>query len=299
MEASVAAPPAQGTPTESSQPPAGGQGQQQQGQTTSGQGGTGFNWGNFPNIPEGQRSLLEPHLKDIQGYTTRLEQQIAPYRSLMQAVPEDQVQSMLGFLNQWGADPLNTWMGLAQSLKDDGLIQNPAFSIETLNGLLSPQQQAAAQAGQAGQVEGDVPMWAQQLQARLGQMEQAEQQRVAQAEEQEQAQLLTEAQVGMKQTLVSAGLPEDLLSNELLNGAIIAHNGDVPAATTMITNMREAILRGFTESNGSGPKPPTIVGGAPQAPKNNMRPKSGDGFRSASVAAEQALRAAAASEAQG
>jgi len=293
----VSAPAAQGTPTPSSQPPASGQGPGQGQQSTGGAGGQGFNWGMFPNIPEGQRSLLEPHLREIQGYTTRLEQQLAPYRGLMQAVPEDQVQNMIGFMNQWGADPVSTWLGLAQSLKDDGIITNPAFSIEQLAPLIQAQQMAQPGTGVGGE---EVPAWAQQIQARIEQIEAMENQRVAQVEEQQQQQMLGEAQVNMRATLASAGLPEDLLSQELLNSAIIAQNGDVAAATTMLTNMRESILKGFTESNGSGPKPPTMVGGAPQAPQQgNLRPRQGDAFRQASVAAEQALAMSNRADAQG
>jgi len=298
MEASGAAsaPPAQGSPTPTSQPPASGQGQGQGQSATGGQSGQGFNWGMFPNIPEGHRELLEPHLREIQGYTTRLEQQVAPYRSLMGAIPEDQVQNMIGFLNQWGADPVSTWLGLAQSLKDDGIISNPAFSVEQIAPLIQAQQQMSPGAGVGGE---EVPQWAQALQARIDQMEQQENQRVAQVEEQQQQQMLGEAQVNMRATLAAAGLPEELLSQELLNSAIIAQNGDVAAATTMLTNMRESILKGFTESNGSGPKPPTMVGGAPQAPQGNLRPRQGDPFRQATVAAEQALAMSNRAEAQG
>lgn len=296
MEASVSAPPAQGAPPAPTPPPASGQGGQQ-GQPTGGAADNGF-WGRFPNIPVGQRELLEPHLKEIQGYTTRLEQQYAPYKSLMDNVPADQVQNLVGFLDQWGSNPLETWMGLSQSLQQDGHITNPAFSVEQLQQLVALQQQQEQQQQTPGQQASD-PL-VQQMAARLQQLEQAEQQRVAQQEQQQQAQMLQQAHAGMAATLVQAGIPQEAITPELMNGAIIAHNGDVAAATNAMTQVREAILRGFTESNGSGSRLPSMPGGPPQAPQQgNLRPKSGDGFREASVAAEQVLRQASAAGAQG
>lgn len=298
MEASVAAPPAQGAPPASSPPPASGQGQQQ-GQPTGSQGSDGGFWGRFPNVPEGQRSLLEPHLQEMQGYITRLEQQTSPYKSLMDSVPADQVQNLQGFLQQYQQDPLNTWMGMAQSLIDDGQISNPAFSIEQLQNMIAVQQQQA-QPGQQQMPGGEeIPPWAQQMQAQLQQYQQAEQQRQAQAEAAQQEQMLGEAHNGMKQTLVAAGLPETALTTELMNGAIIANNGDVARATSMLTQMREAVLTGFTQANGSGSRAPTITGGPPQVPNEGLRSKGGDGFRNASIAAEQALKQSAAAGAQG
>lgn len=296
MEASVAAPAAQGAPAPV-QPPAGGQGGQQ-GQSTGGQGGTGFNWGNFPNVPEGQRELLEPHLRQISGYTTQLEQAQAPYRDLMSRVSPDQVQNLLGFLSQYENDPVNTWMGLAQSLKDEGHITNPAFDVSQLQQMVAMQQQEAQQ-GQGGQpAQGDMPPWAQQMAAELGAMKQAEQARVSAQEEESQQQALGQAHAGMRQTLVAAGLPEDSITTDMLNSALIASKGDPAGATSMLTNFRESVLRGFTQSNGSGPAAPRINGEV-KAPEGTLRGKSGDGFREASVAAQQALMQSNAASAQG
>jgi hypothetical protein len=291
MEASVAAPPAQGAPP-ASQPPAGGQGQQQGSSTGSGDA-SGF-WGRFPNVPEGQRELLEPHLKTIQGYTTQLEQRQAPYQALMQAVPPEQVEGLLGFLQGYSNDPMNTWLGLMDTLRDEGHITNPAMNADQLRQMLTAQQEQQ----QSPQGE-QLPPWAQEMQQKLNAYEQAEQQRQAEAEQATQEQLLGQAHQGMKQTLAAAGIPEGSISDEMLNAYIIAHKGDVGQATQALTGFRENVLKGFVTDNGSGSKPPTIAGATPEGPKEGLRQKSGDGFREASIAASQALAQTNAAAAQG
>jgi hypothetical protein len=218
-----------------------------------------------------------------------MEQSNAPYKALMESVSPDQVQNLVGFLSGYSRDPLATWMGMAQSLKDDGHITNPAFSPDQLQQLIAVQEQQ--QAGQPGQE--DLPPWAQQMQAKLNQYEQQEQQRQAAQAEAQNAQMLEQAHAGMRQTLVAAGIPDDSITPEMMNAYIIAHNGDVATATTAITNFREATLRDFA-SNGTGPKPPTINGSTPEAPAGALRSKKGDGFRDASLGAAQMLAQGAA-----
>src|SRR6266576_2109896 len=98
MEASVATP-GQGAPAPAAQPPAGGQGPAQGQPTAADKGGDGFNWGLFPDVPEEQRSLLEPHLRNVQGYITKSQMETAPYKGLMDTVQPDQVENHVGFLN--------------------------------------------------------------------------------------------------------------------------------------------------------------------------------------------------------
>src|SRR5438445_10841560 len=97
--------PAQGTAATGA--PAGGQGQVQ-GQPTA----DGFNWGLFPDVPETQRELLEPHLKNIQGHVTRMEQQYAPYKGLMDAVPGAQAGALVHFLHGYAQNRRNTVLGI-------------------------------------------------------------------------------------------------------------------------------------------------------------------------------------------
>ena len=76
--------------------------------------------------------------------------------------------------------------------------------------------------------------------------------------------------------------------------AIIANNGDIMAAANSFMGLRDGFLKGFTQGkeNNNG-RAPSMPNGAPQAPKGNLRANNRDGFRQASIAAEQALLAAA------
>src|SRR5450755_3374899 len=175
-----ATPPAAGQAapaTPAAQPAAAGQGQAGQAQ----QPGGGFNWGLFPDVPEGQRELLQPHLTNVLGHVTKMEQQYAPYKGITEAVPPDQVQNVLQFLQNYSTDPVATWMGLAQSLQEDGAISNPDFSVEQLQNMIQgPPAEAAQMPGQE-----EMPPWAQQMAQQLQQMTQAEQMREQQAQQQQ------------------------------------------------------------------------------------------------------------------
>lgn len=297
MEASVAAPPAQGAPAPATQPPASGQGQGVPGTTGPG-GSDGFNWGLFPNIPEAHRELLQPHLKDVQGHITKLEQQYAPYKDVMSAVQPDQVQDLLGFLNNYSQNPLQTWLGLAQSLKDGGHITNPEFDMDALVSYMTQQVMQ--------EPDPEMPPWAQQMAQQLQQMSQAEEQRqmmaqqqTATQEQQQQQQMLAEARTAVRSQMTAAGIPTDLYSDGDLTGLFISYNGDVDQVVQRIIAQRDGLLGNFTQQNGGGRQPPTINGGVPQAPKNSsLTPKRGDGFRSASMGAEQMLLQANAANGQ-
>lgn len=280
------APPAPATQPSST----GGQGQGAPGGNSATPDG-GFNWGLFPGVPEGQRELLQPHLTNVLGHVTRLEQQYAPYKGLTEAVAPDQVENLMAFLQNYSQDPRATWLGLAQSLQEDGLITNPEFSIDNITQMLdAPQQPVAGQE--------DMPPWAQQMQQQLSQYEAQEQQRqqqaqaqAAQEEARQQETMLAEAHSTMTAQLKQAGVPEGLVTPEQLTAALIVTKGDIPQAVAQFNSLREGFLKGFVETNGNGPKSPTVNGGVPQVPKGGLRPRGGDPFRQASVGAQQMLAA--------
>jgi hypothetical protein len=303
MEGSAGAPPAQGAPP-AAQPPASGQGASGQGQPTGQAQGSSFNWGLFPNVPENQRELLQPHLTNVLGHVTRMEQQYAPYKGLLDAIQPDQVQGLLQFIDNYNSNPLETWMGLGQSLQQDGTIQNPDFSIEALQALVQQQQQAQAQ-GQPGEM-GDMPPWAQAMQQSLQGVTQyiESQQQAEQARQQAEAQrqneaMLTEARGQIRAQLTAAGIPEGAVTDADITASLISRQGDMNAVIQGFTQFRDNLLGNFTNTNANGQKPLAINGAPPQAPKGGLRAKPGDGFRTATQGAEQFLRQANAAEAQG
>jgi hypothetical protein len=300
MEASVAAP-AQGAPP-AAQPPASGQGPAGQGQATGSQAqqqAGSFNWGLFPNVPENQRELLQPHLTNVLGHVTRMEQQYSPYKGLMDQVGPDQVQNLLTFLNNYSTDPVATWLGLAQSLQEEGLIQNPEFSVDSIQAMLQAQGQGLPDLAEMG----DVPPWAQQLMQEqqgisqyIQQQQQAENQRAAAEESRQQEALLGEAKSTIRENLKASGIRDDLVSDEQIVAALIVHKGDISMAAQSFTGLRDGFLTDFTNTNSNGSRPPTIRGDTPQAPKEGLRPRGGDPFRQASVGAQQFLAQSAAAE---
>lgn len=298
--AAPAAPSGQGAApaTPAPQAPAGAQGSGGQGAQPT---GGGFNWGLFPDVPEGQRELLQPHLTNVLGHVTRMEQQYAPYKDLTSMVQPDQVQNLQQFLQNYSQDPLATWLGLAQSLQEEGVITNPEFSIEQLQAMAQGQPQGEPQMPGAE----DMPPWAQQMSQQLQQMTQAEemrqqqeQQRQAEQEAQMQEQILNEAKGTIQGQLKAAGITEGLVTDEQIVAALIAHNGDMNQVVQSFTGLRDGFLKGFTETNGQGPRQPTVRGDTPQAPKGSPRPRAGDGFRQASIGAAQMLAQGAAAGAQ-
>jgi hypothetical protein len=266
-----------------------------QGQPTAqpGQQQGDFNWGPFPNIPEAQREMLGPHLREIQGYVTRMEQQHAPYNGLREAVPADQVENLVGFLNAYSANPVGTILGLLQQERDSGAITYE--QLMEFVGAAPQEQQQQVQPGQ-GQPE-QMPDWARQMQARLEQYDQqAEQQQLAQQEAEQQA-ALDQAKINIRAQLTQGGIPENVVSDEAIVAAIIATNGDEQAAANMFSSIRDGLLGAFTNDKTAGNRAPAVNGQLPETPQGPKR--RGDGFDEARTGAKQFLAQQAAMTARG
>lgn len=287
--AEAGATPGQGTPGAGVQPGAPGQGGAPGQSTAAGKGdgqqGT-FNWDLFPDVPEAQRELLEPHLRGVQGHVTKLETQYAPYKGLIDTVSADQVSNLIGFLKGFNQDPMATYLGMAQDMQQNGVI--PAgVDLAQLQALLSGQQQAPA--GQQQQ-EGEVPGWAQELknqveqqQARAQAQQEAEQQAQTDAEYQE---TLATSLTNIRGALNTAGIEAETVTDKMIVAAIIASDGDEQVAGQMLTGLRDSFLASFTKSNGGAPRPPNVQGQLPQPPRSQ---KKGDGFDDARTGAAQLL----------
>jgi hypothetical protein len=217
-----------------------------------------------------------------------MEEQNAPYKGLMDAVPADQVQALLEFLNGWSQNPMETWVGLAQSMQQDGVL-GAHITPEALQAFI--QGEGAQQQGQQQQQgQDEMPVWAQQMQQKLSAYEQAEEQRNLAQQEAEQDQMLQTAKSTIREQLTQAGIAEDQISDEMIIGAIIANNGDVAQATTHFINLRDKMLSAFTQGK-TGPTAPRVNGNVPDAPKQNSKtPRKGDVFGGVKDAALQRLK---------
>lgn len=318
MATPIATPPTQGA---GAAPPA--DGQTGSGQPTGqGQGQGGFNWGLFPSVPEEQRTLLEPHLRDVLGHVTKVEQQWAPYKFLQESgVQADQLRGILSFSEAFDKDPVGTWYSMAQQMAENGVLPED-LDVEDLGRILQglpPADQGAPQGqGQPGQpqmtpeMQGMMQMFQQMLAPLTEKLQgvenyvQSQQQRETQRT---QDQLLTQSLTGMKDQLKAAGFPEEIFGNEegqisdqYLTGQIVAHRGDVSTAVQSINTLRNGILKGF--AGGPTPKPGqgelNMPNGAPPTPgkaEASARNK-GDGFSEARAGAENFLRQAQNASAQ-
>lgn len=299
MEASVATAAGQGAPTPAAQPAAAGQGQGAGSPTAGSQGDGQFNWGNFPDVPEADRAALEPHLRNVQGHVTRMEQANAPYQSLTQILAPEQVGNMVGFLNAYNSDPTGTVLGMVQQGIEDGSIT--AEQVQQLTGQQAP---AGGQQAQPGQE--DMPQWArdmqaenQRLQAQFTRQEQTQQQEVQAKAEAENAAALEQAKTGIRTQLTEGGISAESVPDDMIVASIIANNGDEAAAAQSLLALRTALLGEFTQTKTPpGGKKPTQQGKLPaQKPQGGRR--RGDGFDDARQGAEQFLAQRVAGAASG
>lgn len=282
MEASVATAAGQGAPAPGAQPAAAGQGAGQ-GQPTAGSNGDGqFNWGLFPDVPEAQRELLQPHLQKMQGYTTQLEMQHAPYKGLAAVVQPDQVENLIGFLNNYSSDSAGTILGMLQQEIEAGSI-----TPEQLAQVTGQPAQAAQVEAQPGTEQEQVPQWAQELQNRLASQDAQKAADEAAQQEAEQAQVMEQAKTNIRAQLTQGGIPVETVTDQMIVAAIIANNGDEQAAANMFSSLRDGFLGAFTNGKTAGGKPPAVNGDLPAPAKPAGR--RGDGFAQAKTGAKQYL----------
>lgn len=283
-------------------------GQGPQPSTAAAPQGDGF-WGRFPNIPEDQRPLLEPHLRDVQGYVTQMEMKQAPFKPLMDGgyTPED-VNGLVRFARDFERQPQAVWLNMAAKLQEQGVLHED-LDIEELTRIVTgqpdpetPQAPGVQQPQQPGE---PMPDWAQQLmqvnqemRSRLDERDQRDQQQAIQRREQQQDQLLDRVQGDLKKELVAAGVPEDLVTEKMLVSGLIAGGGDPAAAKQELLSFRDGILRGFTSNNDPGSRELDLPRGAPPtAPRRNGKYR--DAFDEANVGAENMLRQRHQAAAQG
>lgn len=264
---------------------------------------SGF-WGRFPNVPEDQRAALEPHLKAVQGYVTRMEQAyVAPWKGYTPA----QVQGFANFARNFDAQPLQSFLGLAQHLQQSGVIHDD-LDLEALAAVVQGQDPPDPAAGgdpndlNAGVQPVDdwetAPQWAKDLKAREDAREQQEQQRQrAQQEAREDAVLDGQLKL-IKDNLKKSGFPAQLVDSKdfdkELTARLITHGGVMEAVINSLSGMRTALLQGAipNNGNGNGNGEVTLPRGVPPgahdtATGRRARQRPSDSFAKASAGAEQ------------
>lgn len=261
-----------------------------QGQPDPNQGN--FNWGLFPDVPEDQRGALEPHLRNVQGHVTRVEQQLAPFKPFVDAgYTPQQVQGLAMFADHFSQDPAGAWLAMAKQLQADGVIDNDLDLDEVAR--IASGTPAQQQQGQP-QMQGVDPQLAQYIQG-LEQKVAGLEQRLSGSEEQQQnavsQRLLNNALSTMQQELKKDGWTDDMLGDTKRLARYIAFaGGNLQQALADAKADRSAHLKGFTqETQQVKPGELEVANGGPKAPAQ-PRTRDSDSWGKSREGAAQFLR---------
>jgi hypothetical protein len=264
--ASVAPPGADPTAQPPSTPqPQQGQGQQQQGQ------GDGFRSTFFPNVPDEQWALIEPHISNVNRHVTQLQQRYAPFSSY---TPEA-VQGLARFADAFDKDPAGQWIVLARALQQQGKL-DPDLDIDHLETLLSGEQQQQAEVPQGFNPEDPRDALIMQLQQKLQEVDGWRNEFTTKQQHQVEDQALKRSLGWMREQLKAGGIDESLLTQQRLIAAFVGHGGNAQAAVQDQLEYRTAILGGVVPDpqQQKSAKNLKLPNGAPKLPAER-RPRSG------------------------
>lgn len=270
--------PAPGTPPVGQGPPAGAAPGAVPGTSPQGAGVRQF----FPDVPDEQWAIMEPHVGRFEGTVTQLQQQVAGFKPLIDAGYDPQrLQGLANFETNFANNPLETWIQMGQMLQQGENGQPPAVhpdvDLEYLAAIARGEDPDAAPGvpqGQPGAPPGQQPSpelaaayeQIQTLTRTVEQMQQGLQQDQVSRQTAIEDQVLTRRLGQMRETLTKSGWPEDLLTDENLGAQVIMYRGDYAKATKALLDQRAALLKGITDPrlNPNNPNPGTqLPNGAP------------------------------------
>lgn len=237
-----------------------------------GQEGSGNFWQFFPNVPEEHRPLIEPHIREMQGHVTKLEQQLAPFKPFVDAGLQAQdAAGLVKFSQDFDAAPVDMWLRMGTMLQDQQVL-DPEIDLEYLAALArgeDPDALGGVEENGAPQTPSELEELRQQLQALQDEREQEKVSRQEQIQNQ-----FFDRQLGkMREELVKAGIPEDILTEEALTARVIVHKGNVASATKSFVDERAAILKGFTKNK--EPDDLELPNGVPDHEREEPRERDG------------------------
>lgn len=268
------------------------------GQGAPPQGSDGF-WSMFPNVPQEQQPILEPHLRGVQGEITRLQQQQAAFKPLTEAGYEpQQLQGLVQFDQRFQSDPTGVWMDMAKMLQSNGVIDE-ALDLEAVLAIAQGQEIEEEVPAPEGELAPEVQAYISRLEAQIEEIKGGIQQDRTRQSELVQDRLLNTQKGKMRETLQKAGYTAEELTDERLNSFIITHRGNITQATEDLVNMRNGILKQFT-TNRPTPDPLETRNGGPNAPRPPVSNRDkGDPFATARPRAMNRLQRANRDAAQG
>lgn len=264
----------------------------------------------FPDVPDEHWALMEPHVGRFEGMVTQLQQQVAPFKGLVDAGYDPQrLQGLVNFESRFSQDPLRVWLELGEHLQQGEGGQAPALhpdvDLEYLGAIArgeDPDATPGVPPGQPGavpqgQLSPELQAAYEQIQALTQQVSQLQQGFTQEQTERQTAiqdQFYDRRMTQMRGALKQGGWPEELLTDDTLGGMVITHRGDFQKATQALLSQRAALLKGITDSrlNPNDPKTQTALpNGAPPTPDRTVsRRRDGDPFGKATKNAEARLK---------
>jgi len=241
---------------------------------------------------------IEPHVGGINQHVTQLQQRYAPFKNYR----DEDLQGLATFSAAFDRDPVGQWMRMARALQEAGTLDEE-LDLDHLQAIVTgqmPDQQPPQ--GQQPPQNGDMPPWAQQLLQRLDKLEGGVTEYQTSQRQQVEDAVLQRQINAMKAGLKKAGFADDAVSQEQILSAYIAHRGNANAALQSFVEMRNNLLKGFTQTQGPGDQLAnnsggnnndlTLPGGAPpvRQPRTGRSPRGGTIDSKTKAAAEQFLR---------
>jgi len=247
----------------------------------------------FPDVPEEQRALLEPHLKKVQGHVTKLEQSHAPFKAFSDAgIDSNSAAGLIQLSQSFSRDPMGTWVAMGRQMQQEGTLPD-SLDIDAAESILKGEdlnEEAPAGEGAEGADElnpqlKEVLTWKQEEEARRQQEEQTQVQ-------QRQAQALKGAEDGITAQLKEAGLTDQELENVNITGALITAQGDPDKALQSIIAFWEAAKGRLAKPTDKDDDTELeMPNGAPKVADSGIKGRRGSkSFNEANVGAKQFLR---------
>jgi hypothetical protein len=256
-------------------------------------------WSMFPGVPEEHRPTLEPHLRNTQAEITRLQQQQASMKPVLDAGYEpQQLQGLIQFDQRFQQQPLEVFLDMAKMLQDQKII-NEDLDLETVRAVATGQQLPdETEMPAEGEIPPGVQAMIERLQAEIEQLKGGIQQDRTRQQEIVQDNLLKTQHNRMRQQLQEAGYDGEYLTPGRLNSFLLTHRGNVNAAIQDLKEMRMGVLQGFQPS--PRPQPLETRNGGPQPPKPDVSVRDrNDPWAKARVGATNRLKRANRDTAQG
>lgn len=266
----------------------------------------------FPNIPEEHWSILEPHVREVQGHVSRLEQQLAPFKPFADAGLDAQAAgNLIRFSADFERDPLTMWLQMGRMLQQPGQqgqsVVDPEVDLDYLEAIAKGEDPdegvggAPGVPGQQGaqndQVPPELAQYIQGLEQRIDQLQNGFQQQQVSQQERVQDRMLQQTTNTIREQVKASGYPEELLTDEEIHTRLMMTRGNMQAAIKSFVDHRNGLLKNYTEPRTDpGSQGLEMPNGAPPTTPRAPEPKDAWGKARQSASARMRRNNSAAAQ---